>query len=404
MSRDELRDKARAERWQAARLRDASEAGIRFRAKMAEQRAERAELAESELRAQVATLQAQLAETQAETAAQIRAHQAKQRYETVLAERVRNLARPRFAFLVGIGKTDRRGNELPNPTNDVEDVGKKLTSLGFHCMTLIDEIATMSNVKANFKQFVECISKADSKIMDENAKPDLSLALFYFSGHGGTDASRSQTLVCYDGELHLNDILSQLAKRQVRKGADQKEHMPANFVLLDCCRKDAREKSDMQLIKEVYNTCILFSCRSSQKSSDGVPGRNGLFTSHLLWNLTTGLELPHHELIHNIKAGVARESGRRQVPLEKNCICEVAPIVLVENPSHLKSREYIEVAELLDTRSIWEHFAGLWAQTAKRLWDQAKRMMPSGFSAVRSAISRLVNTEEQGMRENGQGR
>ena len=384
----------------ALKAEQAARAEADEKARAAEEKARAAEEKARAAEKKAAAAEKKAAEKRAAVKKEADAKICRPDFDPTTDARLRNLARPRFAFLVGVGHTNKRGNELANPTNDVEDVGTRLTSLGFHCMTLINEIATVDNVRANFEKFVECIGKADSKIIEVGAKPDLSLALFFFSGHGGTDAEHSQTLVCYDGDLQLNYILSQMAKRQVLKGADRKEHMPANFVLLDCCRND---RSSKQRIHEVDNTCILFSCRSVQLSSDGVPGRNGLFTKHLLWNLATGLELPHHELIHNIKAGVARESQRKQVPLETNCISEVAPIVLVENPSHLKSREYIEVAELLDTRSIWKVFAGWWARTAERLWFQATQRLGSmvpGFNAVRSAMSRIVRTENQGVQDN----
>ena len=272
-----------------------------------------------------------------------------------------NLARPRYAFLVGIGSAyGREGGDLHNTTNDVKDLGEKLASVGFNCISLIDREATRANVIANLANLLRHVAAMDETIV-KNGRSDLSVLVFYFSGHGRTSSKRRQQL-CLPGKENL-DLLDDVFKPiDARKATADRE--PANVVLLDCCRASAE-----QLCTDPEHTSIVYSCRVQQLSSDGQRGRNGVFTEQLLARLTTGVGVHWGTIISETRKGVRRATSGRQDPTYKSTSSLVDALVLV--PSRAANSQHerlIEELTKVDSRDHWSKFTaslGSSVQSAK---------------------------------------
>lgn len=272
-----------------------------------------------------------------------------------------NLARPRYAFLVGIGSAyGREGGELHNTTNDVKDLGEKLASVGFNCISLIDGEATRANVMANLANLLRHVAEVDETIA-KNGRSDLSVIVFYFSGHGRTSSKRRQQL-CLPGKESL-DLLDDVLKRiDARKTLGDRE--PANVVLLDCCRD-----SEEQVCTDPKHTSVVYSCRVPQLSSDGQRGRNGVFTEQLLARLTTGVGVPWGKIISETRKGVCRATSGRQDPTYTSTSSLVDALVLVPcRAANNQHERLIDELTKVDSRSQWAKFTaslGSGVQSAK---------------------------------------
>jgi len=318
--------------------------------------------------------------------------------ENSILLQINNLARPRYAFLVGVGAGYEEGSVLANPANDVTDLSEKLSLLGFKCLSLVDEGATISNVQRNFKHFLRLVQDTD-EVVAEEGNADLSIVLFFFSGHGCSRKGEEHLCLMNNEELPYNWLLGELGKRTPLRGKSSKDamgtrrRMPANIVITDCCRA---EKKGMQKILEPADTCQVFSCRSSQSASDGPPGRNGLFTEHLLANLTIGLEKPLDQLLFDVRVGVKRSRRGIQQPITRNSIN--VPIVLVATKVKEKANEYIqhEIGLLKENSQRWERVVCAFNAIPTGFYDAAGKLRTDAFEAV-SFLSRKMREVGQGM-------
>jgi metacaspase-1 len=104
------------------------------------------------------------------------------------------------ALLVGVGKLDIPGNELPSIDLDLDRMHEMLNLMGFEdrqIHTLQDETATSTNVIAEFNGWLK-----------QGVQPD-DRVVFYFSGHGSNipdergdqDDNASQVLVTHDVKM-----------------------------------------------------------------------------------------------------------------------------------------------------------------------------------------------------------
>jgi uncharacterized caspase-like protein len=99
--------------------------------------------------------------------------------------------------------------------------------------------------------------------------------------------------------------------------------------LLDCCRNyhlrhqdllraSASETTGLKPMHATAGSLIAFACAPGTSASDGT-GRNGLFTKHLLLNITKPNE-EVQDLLIDVTNGVAKESHRIQVPWQNGSL------------------------------------------------------------------------------------
>lgn len=191
---------------------------------------------------------------------------------------------------------------LKNAANDAEDLGARLSELGFDVTVLLN--ADLRGLNEGVDRFVASLQPGD-------------VALFHFSGHG-LQHDHENFLVPVDFELTDAASLrydaysaSKIQDRLAASGA------ALSLVLLDACRNNGFESSrgagGLAAMNPAHGSFIAFATGPGAVADDNPSGRNGLFTSVLLDALEEpGLELV--EVFGRVRQGVVDRSGGRQTP------------------------------------------------------------------------------------------
>jgi hypothetical protein len=315
-------------------------------------------------------------------------------FPTDLVQQINNIARPRFAFLVGIGEAYDEKNRLFCPVNDVTDLAEKLEHLGFQCIQLVEKGATINNVKRNFEHFLKLVLKSDKLVADEG-HADLSVVMFYFSGHGSSNKS-ADTLCLVDGHLECEWFAERLSKRKELPGHDEdrvkkerRTRYPSNIVVLDCCRP--RKHQYNKLPEYGIYTTMIQSCRCSQSSYEPKSGRNGMFTAHLLANLTTGLDQDLPIIFGKVKAGVGRQHGGLQVPIVNDVLS--IPVILVTKNVERTANKYIrqEVKLLKENYKLWDVVVEKFDSRGHGFFDAGGQLLSEFARAVTNVFRGLFS-------------
>ena len=213
-------------------------------------------------------------------------------------------ATPRRVALV-VGNGAYQSNPLKNPPNDAEDVAASLRDAGFEVSLLKD---------ADLTAFEKAVSDFAGKLRGADT------GLFYYAGHG----------VQVDGMNYLIPVsprIDDAASVKARAvavdtvvGRMEGSGVRTALVFLDSCRDNpfpgasrsgTRGLAVVQTPRTV-NSLIAYATSPGDVAADG-EGRNGVFSGAFLAQLRQpGLELG--ELMRNVRAQVARESGNKQQP------------------------------------------------------------------------------------------
>lgn len=221
----------------------------------------------------------------------------------------------RIALLIGNGTYNFGGSLGENPKNDVQDLGKALTALGFEVKILID--ANLQNVKQAIKVFQEKITGAE-------------MATFFYAGHGMEIAGKKY-IIPVDAQLKRPEDLDDFAYnidflfRRLKTGGAKH-----NLIVLDACRndpfqiqaranfeterawKDANVFTPIQLNRfNAGNVYLAMATDWGNKAKNGY-GRNGVYTTQLLKYLRAGERLERVFDLTGIQ--VKRETQMEQNP------------------------------------------------------------------------------------------
>jgi hypothetical protein len=248
-------------------------------------------------------------------------------------------AQTKYALVIGNGNyTDIP--KLNNPVNDANDIAKNLESLGF----TVDKV-----LNGDLNQMEEAVILMQERL---SVSSD-SYGFFFFSGHGVQALGVNYLLpvdVNIPNESYLwNRALSMQAVLDALNNAGNK----LNMVILDACRDNpfgwsrnisvsgsspvARQTvegsgSEQPLVREPQvrsisgghssvirqpaGSIVVYATSAGEVASDGT-GSNGLFTTHLLRNMTIpGLEV--NEVFRRTGADVLQASGGQQIPAVYN--------------------------------------------------------------------------------------
>lgn len=188
------------------------------------------------------------------------------------------MARRLSALVIG-NAAYLHGETLPNPTNDADDVSKRLTKLGFSAITLIN--ATTEEMDRGVEAFGTSLATSD-------------VGLFFFAGHAfqidgvnflaGVDTKSSNKLAVQYSALHLDKVIETMRAAQA----------PTSIIILDACRNNPFDpvlyrsggSAGLAPVYAPKGTLIAFSTSPGEKSRDGT-GRNGAYTEALLQHLDT---------------------------------------------------------------------------------------------------------------------
>lgn len=181
--------------------------------------------------------------------------------------------RGKVALLIGNQKyLSAELTKLRQPHNDVQTLAGQLTSLGFHCVTLIDASKTEMEQALEFFEYL-LVSGVH--------------ALFYFAGHGFEENGENY-LVPVD--VYEGFSLHECIKAQYILRIMQDHDTALNFLILDMCRKPRDDASDPvqqscpQPLQNKANTIISYACNPQYDAfeSKNIASDNGIFMTHFL--------------------------------------------------------------------------------------------------------------------------
>ncbi len=208
-----------------------------------------------------------------------------------------------------IGNAAYKSSPLKNPVRDARAISKALAETGFRVVLLED--ASLTAMRRAVRAFGDELAAG-------------GVGLFYYAGHGmqvrgrnylipvNADIEREDEVE--DGALDANFVL---AKMDTAKNA-------LNLMILDACRNNPFARSfrsatqGLAQMDAPSGTLVAFATAPGSVASDG-EGENGLYTKHLLAAMRRP-GLPIEQVFKEVRIGVGRETGDRQVPWESSSL------------------------------------------------------------------------------------
>ena len=213
----------------------------------------------------------------------------------------------RYALVIGNGAY--RDVPLANPVNDARDMARALERTGFE-VVLLEDADLITMVRA-LRDFGDRIARR-------------GIGLFYFAGHG-LQVKGHNFLVPVGASIEREDEVpfQALDVNAVLEKMDAARNT-ANFVILDACRNNPFARSfrlsaqGLAPMDAPPGTFIAFATAPGSTADDG-PGRNGLYTQHLLGQLEVpGLKV--EDVFKRTRAAVRQASEGRQIPWENTSL------------------------------------------------------------------------------------
>ncbi len=208
-----------------------------------------------------------------------------------------------------VGNSDyAHAPKLRNPVNDAFDVGSALQKMGF-------DVVRVTN--AGKKQFQYALRQFQQKL-----SPD-AVAVVYFAGHG-IQANGNNYLIPVDAKVTSDAELAEEAVDLNSSVLDRLGGVRMSVLILDACRdnpfagKTRSARGGLATISAGAGAFISFATAPGMTAADG-EGRNGLYTKHLLREMTApGRKI--EDVFKRVRAGVMADSGNRQTPWENSSL------------------------------------------------------------------------------------
>jgi len=226
----------------------------------------------------------------------------------------------RVALVIGNGAY--RTAPLKNPANDAQLVASTLKGLGF-------DVVQRENT--TFRELIEAMRLFSLRGQDAEVR------LVFYAGHGIQVKGRNY-LLPVDTELRneedaaaragdVNELLERMS--QARRGV--------NIVILDACRNNPFTGNDVVLadgrrmryrslqpsglarVDPPLGSIVAFSTAPGGVALDNPTDRNSTYTRHLVAGMQVP-GLPIEQLFKQVRANVAQETSRLQVPWESSSL------------------------------------------------------------------------------------
>jgi len=214
----------------------------------------------------------------------------------------------RLALVIGNGSY--KVSPLTNPPNDAKAVAKTLRDLGFKVIERED--ATFTQMQDALREFGDTLKLSGG------------VGLFYYAGHG-IQYKNSNYLLPVDSDIQREDEVPFVAfdvTRVLQKIESAGSRL--NVVILDACRNNPFARSfrsnsgGLAQMDAPTGTIVAFSTAPGSVASDG-QGNNGLYTQHLLANITEP-NLKIEEVFKKVRVAVKQSSKGQQVPWENTSL------------------------------------------------------------------------------------
>ncbi len=215
---------------------------------------------------------------------------------------------PRIALVLGNSKYLKA--PLANPANDAKAVAEKLTTAGFRVTMKLD---------ANRQEMQDAIRDFAQKL-----KESKGVGLFYYAGHA-LQLNWHNFLVPVDARIKQQaDIAAQTVDVSLLLEGLDRARNPVNVVILDACRNNpfgADFRTDDKGLSQLDappGTLLAFATAPGNTAEDG-EGSNGLYTSHLLKEMTVpGAKA--EDVFKRVRLAVRRASEGAQIPWESTSL------------------------------------------------------------------------------------
>ena len=197
-----------------------------------------------------------------------------------------------------IGNNDYKSKtKLQFCVNDAEDLGKKLSSVGFE-------------VNAGMNQTYEQLDRMIEEFNTQICPGDL--VLFFFAGYG-CQWNRQDVLIPIDN-CQKDDKMDSAIDVQITLQKIQNQRPSALIVFLNYyCPDNAEGFSN---IKPVRDSFIIYSCDADRRSRND---RNSLFTTSLLKYITEP-NLTIDEIIYDVFDDFMEETNSEQCPVQVSAL------------------------------------------------------------------------------------
>lgn len=210
----------------------------------------------------------------------------------------------RYALVIGNSNYTDLG-KLKNPVNDATDIATALKGLGFEVTILLN---------AGIVEMDDAITKLKSNL---SQKTD-SVGLFFYAGHG-IQSQGVNYLIPADARIPSENYLKVRAVSvQTILESLQEARNSLNMVILDACRDNPFSwvRSGTRGLSVVggqpAGSIIMYATSAGSVAQDGV-GRNGIFTTELLKNLSTA-DIDVVEVFRRTGKSVSLSTNGLQIP------------------------------------------------------------------------------------------
>lgn len=209
-----------------------------------------------------------------------------------------------------IGNATYKDAPLANPVHDARAVARVLNEAGFEVKLRVN--LTQTQMRRAVREFGD----------ELHAKQ--GVGLFYFAGHG-VQISNHNFLIPVGSDIQREyEVEEQAVDAGTVMAMMHSARARVNIVILDACRnnpfiRDFRSTiNGLAPMQAPAGSLVAFSTAPGQTAIDGT-GQNGLYTEHLVRNLAVpGLKI--EDVFKNVRVGVQRDSGGRQIPWENTSL------------------------------------------------------------------------------------
>jgi tetratricopeptide (TPR) repeat protein len=215
----------------------------------------------------------------------------------------------RYALVVGNAAYPPAIGRLKNSVNDAVDIGAALKKLDFEVQVVTD---------GSLQELERAVSDIAKKVQEQDT------VLFYYAGHGVALEGENYLLPVNAGISDAIDVKYKSLNLSYVLDKLDRGSSGVTMVVLDACRNNpfpvSRGAMRAGLVQSSgpVGTIIAYSTAPGDVALDG-DGRNGLYTKHLLQQMTQP-NIKLEDVFKRVRVAVSDETHGSQVPWENSSL------------------------------------------------------------------------------------